>query len=294
MTTAVGVEALEWNLVDGAYVGYLEDHPELSDRWLLVQTLATGSSRRALLGAIGIQDGVRVLDMGSGFGPATIELAGMAPVDVVAMDRDASNLAVAVELEARIRQSDWFRSDGSVSWVEGDIYDIPAPAQSFDYVITRLVFQHLHDPVRAAGELFRVLRRGGGICLVDADDGLSITYPECSEAFGRLAFAFGRLQVSRGGDRQVGRKLSTYLAQAGFEILSMLVLPQATHGSSAPSDPARTFALERFRGVRDEIVERQILSADEIDTCLDVFALEQIESQCNIEAHLAVVARRPH
>lgn len=282
-----------WDLVDTAYLHYLQSHPEVAERWLLVQTLVTGVSRRALLGALGVQAGWRILDLGCGFGPIPLELAGMVAVGVVGMDNDPSNLAVASELTATLAGTPWFQPGSTVTFAEGDAYAIPSAPATFDLVTARFVFQHLDDPARAAVELHRVVRPGGMACVVDADDGLSITYPEPSEAFTRLQRAFAELQSSRGGDRFVGRKLSTYLEQAGFEIESMLVLPQAVHGASDPADPARSFALDRLRGARDEIVAQGIMDADEVDTCLDLFAAEQATSQCNIEAHLAVVARHP-
>jgi ubiquinone/menaquinone biosynthesis C-methylase UbiE len=258
-----------------------------------VQTLVTGVSRRALLGALGVQAGWRVLDLGCGFGPIPLELAGMVPVEVVGVDNDPSNLTVAKELAGTLAGTPWFRPGSTVAFTEGDAYAIPSASVTFDLVMARFVFQHLDHPARVAAELFRVVRPGAMACVVDADDGLSITYPEPSESFLRLQRAFGELQASRGGDRFVGRKLSTYLEQAGFDIASMLVLPHAAHGGSYPSDPARVFAIDRLRGARDEIVARGILSAGEVDASLELFAAERAVSQCNIEAHLAVVARRP-
>ncbi len=293
MPTAPPIASLDWDAVDQTYLSYLNEHPELPERWLLVQTLGTGSSRRALLGALGVADGARVLDVGTGFGPTPIELAGMVPVTVVGLDRDPANLEVARALTAGVEATGWFRPGSHVSYGLGDAYDLPVDDGRFDLATARLLFQHLDDPARAADELFRVVAPGGGVCVVDADDGLSISYPEPSDAFRRLQRAFADLQATRGGDRFVGRKLSTLLEQAGFTVVSVVVLPQAVHGPSMPDDPARAFALQRLRSTRDAIVEAGILGADEIDDSLEVFAGERVEGQCSIEAHLAVVARKP-
>ncbi|MGC8463030.1 MAG: methyltransferase domain-containing protein [Acidimicrobiales bacterium] len=293
MSTVPPIASLRWDAVDQTYLSYLNDHPELPERWLLVQTLGTGSSRRALLGALGVAEGARVLDVGTGFGPTPIELAGMVPVTVVGLDRDPANLEVARALTEDVGAKGWFRPGSHVSYGIADAYDLPVDDGHFDLATARLLFQHLDDPARAADELYRVVAPGGGVCVVDADDGLSISYPEPSDAFRRLQRAFADLQALRGGDRFVGRKLSTLLEQAGFTVVSVVVLPQAVHGPSTPEDPARAFALQRLRSARDAIVEAGILGAEEVDDSLEVFAGERVEGQCSIEAHLAVVARRP-
>jgi SAM-dependent methyltransferase len=52
-----------------------------------------------------------------------------------------------------------------INWVTGDLHSIPLPNNSFDAVYSARVFQHLHDPVAAVGELLRVLKPGGKFCL---------------------------------------------------------------------------------------------------------------------------------
>ncbi|MHB1486739.1 MAG: class I SAM-dependent methyltransferase [Acidimicrobiales bacterium] len=281
----------QWGLVDSVYVNYLAQHEEFSDRWLLVQTLATGGSRRALLSTLGVQPGWRVLDVGTGFGPIPIELAGMLPVAVHGIDNNPANLFVADQLNLALSGQGWFQPESTVSFGPGDIYELPFEDDHFDLVSARLIFQYLDDPMRAIDEIRRVLRPGGGVCLIDADDGLSITYPQPSEAFTRLQQAFAAVQAARGGDRQVGRKLSTYLHHGGFDVMSVLVLPQAGHGPSSPDDLPRSFALDRLRSFRDDMVKFDIMTAGEVDACLDLYSRENIEAQCNIEGHLAVVAR---
>lgn len=288
-----GIESLDWALVDTTYVEYLQSHPDMPERWLLVQTLSTASSRRAVLGVLGVQPRCAVLDVGTGFGPTLLELAGMVPIDGLGLDQDPRILASARDLGERLGTKGWFQQGSTLGFVRGNAYAIPSDTATFDLAITRFVLQHLDDPAQACEELYRVVKPGGTVCIVDADDGLSLTYPEPSAAFTRLRHAFREVQRVNGGDREVGRKLSSYLARAGFEITSVLVLPQATHAHSLPSDIERAYALDRFGGKRDEIIAHGILSAQEMDECLALFAQEHAEDQCNIEAHLAVVARRP-
>ena len=85
----------------------------------------------------------------------------------------------------------------------------------FDLAFVRELLQFLTDPVQAVGELHRVVRPGGYACVSDTDDQLHITWPEHSPALARLVGAVSDIQHARGGDRQCGRKLSTYLRQVG-------------------------------------------------------------------------------
>jgi len=83
-------------VVDRAYLSYLDGHRSFAQRWLLLQSLATGVSRRALFRALQLQPAWRVLDLGCGLGPVALELAGMTTtgLSMVGLDNDPANLAV--------------------------------------------------------------------------------------------------------------------------------------------------------------------------------------------------------
>jgi len=49
-----------------------------------------------------------------------------------------------------------------------DAHSLPFASESFDYVFSLAVFEHLHSPWLAAEEIFRVLRRGGKVYVLTA------------------------------------------------------------------------------------------------------------------------------
>jgi SAM-dependent methyltransferase len=49
--------------------------------------------------------------------------------------------------------------------VLGDAHDLSWPEETFDFVCSFSVFEHLRDPARCLAEVVRVLKRGGGFCL---------------------------------------------------------------------------------------------------------------------------------
>jgi ubiquinone/menaquinone biosynthesis C-methylase UbiE len=50
---------------------------------------------------------------------------------------------------------------GDAADVRADVHELPFRDASFDHVITNAVLEHVADPVRAVGEVRRVLRHGG-------------------------------------------------------------------------------------------------------------------------------------
>jgi hypothetical protein len=128
--------------------------------------------------------------------------------------------------------------------------------------------------------------------VVDVDDGLSISEPPPSEAFTALADALTASQAGRGGDRRVGRRLAGLLDSNGFEPAAVIVLPQAAYLTPAPGDPAAALMRQRLLAARPGIVSGGHMAADEFDRRLEEFAAETPVPRCEIEGHLAVVARR--
>ncbi|MGC8513163.1 MAG: class I SAM-dependent methyltransferase [Acidimicrobiales bacterium] len=261
-------------------------------RWLAVQTVASAPQRRALIGSLSLPQGSRVLDVGCGFGAATIELAGNGDVVAVGVDSDSDALTAARRISrslARRTTSASLRTE----FVSCDAYALPFPDGSFDIVFSRFVFQHLTDPLRAAGEVARVLASGGTACVVDVDDGLSISDPAPSEAFATLAGALRAAQTARGGDRFIGRRLAGLLDRCGLVPGPLIVLPQAAYHRPDPSGAERSLMIERLSFARSAIISGRHLSADEFDRALAEFAREDQGPSCEIEAHLAVLASKP-
>ncbi len=65
----------------------------------------------------------------------------------------------------------------NVQFQVGNIYELPFAADSFDGVFAHTVLQHLSDPLRALGEMRRVLRPHGIIGLRDDDLGTLLVEP---------------------------------------------------------------------------------------------------------------------
>lgn len=276
--------------LDEAYRDYLTAHPEAPGGSLLAQTVATAPSRRSLLRLLPLRPGWRVLDLGTGFGPLAFELALTAAVEVVGVDLDGAALQAASSLAARLGGS--FAPGSAVRFEQADATSLPYAAGHFELVCARLLFQHVAEPGLVAGEIARVLRPGGYAFVYDVDDGLAAAYPPAEGPLDALERAYAAWQASYGGDRQVGRKLSSLLARAGLAIEAVVAVPQAEHRRSEPGDPARVVDAARFRAARDGLAAAGILESEELERLVAAYESAPAVEQCRIECQVAVLARR--
>ena len=96
------------------------------------------------------------------------------------------------------------------------MYETGLPDNSYDFAITRLLFLHLYDPVEATKEIFRVLKPGGKLVIIDVDDGIfGVIHPEL-ESLHTILKKVADYQASKGGNRYFGRTLPRLLMNAGF------------------------------------------------------------------------------
>lgn len=295
-----------WQRVDEAYGRALEverardPHP-----WLLEQTVVTGVPRRALYGALGLRPGCRVLDAGTGFAPVAVELAGAFGCRVVGVDAELSPLGSAGAVVDDLVATGWLgRSPGptggapasralaTVALAAGLVTVLPFAEATFDAVVARFLLQHLPDVPAAVAELVRVTRPGGVVCVIDADDGLSLRYPESPEPLRRLEEAYQRAQEQRGGDRAVGRKVAGLLDGAGVDVQHVLVLPQAAYGPLPAAGPGRQLLHDRLAAFADELVARGLLDAAAVDDGLQVLRSGDLPAATAVDMHLAVIGRR--
>ena len=159
--------------------------------------------------AAGLTADMTVLDLGCGSGIASCELARIVQ----------SGQVVGVDLsESMLARARWFTEQeqlDNITFQQGSAYTLDFAEASFDFVYARLLFQHLVEPAKVLARLYRLLKPGGILCAMDADDGGFVLYPE-PESFGRFRQAVVTAQQERGGDPFVGRKLGSYFQAAGF------------------------------------------------------------------------------
>jgi len=168
-------------------------------RSLYVDEQEVEAALLALLPTEGIGD---FLDVGTGTG-RMLELFGPRVEHAVGVDLAREMLAVArANLErAGLR---------NCSLRQGDMYQLPLPAESFDAAVFHQVLHYAEDPVRALREASRVLRPGGRLVIVDFA-------PHEVEAL-RAEHAHRRLGFS-------DEELAQSCAEAGFDPGAIAHLP---------------------------------------------------------------------
>ncbi|WP_127529611.1 class I SAM-dependent methyltransferase [Paenibacillus kobensis] len=193
---------------------------------------------RTMVG-LGLQDGMKVLEVGSGPGFITEKLLEDLPgSEITALDIDEVLLNGARQRLSHIPAS-------RLQWVQASVYETGLPEGQYDIVIARLLFLHLHQPLEAAAELKRVLKPGGKLLIVDIDDGIfGAVHPEI-DLLHSLLSKLTKRQAASGGNRHIGRGLPRLLTQAGFADVDMDACVQHSdlHGIEGFK---RQFDIERF------------------------------------------------
>jgi ubiquinone/menaquinone biosynthesis C-methylase UbiE len=183
---------------------------------LQVQTDLGWPKESRALTWFGLQDGMALLELGSGPGFVTGHLLDLVPHSVITCLEIDPVMIVHAERYLQDRRGDRVRI------APGSIMNIPLPDNVYDVAFARFLFQHLPDPIGAAREVRRVLRPGGKLVIhdIDADlGGLRVpkTPPEIEASYARA----GQIQTQKGGNTRIGRNLVRILREAGYEALDL-------------------------------------------------------------------------
>jgi len=104
------------------------------------------------------------------------------------------------------------------------IYKTELPDNSFDFAIARLVFEHLTQPADAISEISRILKPGVTIVIVSNDFSYHLlTYPVIKES-NEMFSAYINSRLSKGGNPCIGRQMTVFLKNGGFEELSIEII----------------------------------------------------------------------
>jgi ubiquinone/menaquinone biosynthesis C-methylase UbiE len=205
---------------------------------------------KAMWKQIGVRPGMQVLDLASGPGVISCELAkAVEPGTVTGLDVNPKMIEVAEEHRASTGVT-------NASFQQGDAYALPFEEGSFDLVYARFLLQHLNDPVRVFREALRVLKPGGILFAADVDDASILIHPE-PPGFPSFLERAQRAQREKGGNRLVGRLLYSLCLEAGFDDTYVGVLPVTTQDIGVPN------FLGIVTGYKREIIEEEDTEAVE-------------------------------
>lgn len=132
-----------------------------------------------------------------------------------------------------------------------DVQALPDAAGSFDAAWMSAVLHHVADPARAIRELARVVRPGGVVAIMDADEiGSFPVLPWPTELDGAVRTAVARAAVDNYGGRLpyifhglIGRSVPTYMRDAG---LTEVVIHPIVEQEQFPLEPDRAEMIRAF------------------------------------------------
>jgi ubiquinone/menaquinone biosynthesis C-methylase UbiE len=129
---------------------------------LLRWTMRESTFKKQLVEQAQIATGHRALDLGCGTGTLTLLIKSHHPkAQVIGLDADPKVLEIARAKAAR--------TGLDITLGHGMAFELPYPGNSFDRVVSSLLFHHLkrENKVRTLKEVFRVLRPGGELHVAD-------------------------------------------------------------------------------------------------------------------------------
>jgi SAM-dependent methyltransferase len=216
----------------------------------------------SLLDRVGVRPGMTCLDVGSGGGDVSLELARrVAPAGrVLGVDIDEAKLALARDEAVAAGVS-------NVEYRRLDVLTEELPFE-MDLVYTRFLLTHLPDAAAAAVRLVSAARPGGHVVVEDIDYAGSLVYPD-SEAYRRYCKLYTATARARGGDPDIGPRLPAILSAAGCdEVQVNIVQPAALDPSGAGGDVKLAIPLT-VENIADAAVAEGLAGREEVDALVD-------------------------
>lgn len=192
------------------------------------QILAFHPALEPLIRPLDLKPGSRVLDVGSGPGHTTIELARRAGPNgrVAGVDINADFIAAASK-----RASD----DGlKIEFVHAEFPPLPFPDKSFDRVFCKNVLEYVDSAAATVTEMARVAAGGGVVVAIDSDwDMLALDLPAPARERGERVIAAAKSVALK--EPKIGRMLLNLFREAGLSDVRVEVFAGAdTTGRSSP------------------------------------------------------------
>jgi ubiquinone/menaquinone biosynthesis C-methylase UbiE/aryl carrier-like protein len=162
----------------------------------------------------GLRDGMRVLDCGCGPG-RLLELLKRRLTALQCVGVELDPLLVEA---AQMHLAECGLADCTIH--QGAAEQTGLPPETFDFVILRLVLEHVPDPVAALRSLGTLLKPGGRLAVISNDFDFHL---RTSPPVGELDATYAAYCASRrkdGGDPCIGRRVPHLLVEAGLKLVA--------------------------------------------------------------------------
>jgi len=167
-------------------------------------------SRHAMVAALAIRPGEAIIEVGSGPGYMTVD---MATATGPAGRLHALDISTNMVARTRARCDD--AGLGNVTFGVGDMAALPTQSESYDAAAVGQVLEYMIEPAAGMAEIHRVLKPGGRAAILDIDWGTLIWHTEDA---GRLARVVAAAQGFR-PDPYVARRIPALATAAGLRLL---------------------------------------------------------------------------
>jgi len=164
----------------------------------------------------GVEQGMRLADLGCGSGKTTSVLHGLVGPEGEALGVDISEDRIAYAREN-------YEAPG-LSFLSADIRRPLAGLGSFDFLWVRFVLEYyLRGSFEIVRNLTDILRPGGLLCLLDLDNNCLCHYEMPARLERTLHSVMGALAEKANFDPYAGRKLYSHLFDLGFRDIRVSV-----------------------------------------------------------------------
>lgn len=202
----------------------------------------------------GLKDGLSIVELGSGPGFVTEKIIEkFSEVEVTAVEIDPVLVEYANKYLSRYQRQ--------VRIIQGSIMNTGLRDNSFDFAITRLVLEHLPDPVNAVREVLRILKPGGKAIFVDNDFEIHIMAFPRVPSLRDLYDAYCQSRISEGGNPRIGRELPCILKKGGFTQVDFEVI--SAHSALIGEE---AFLKSEGIGIPSQLVSDGFLSSKALGT----------------------------
>lgn len=203
----------------------------------------------------GISEGMRILDVGCGYGDVTFMLSGLvtATGEVIGIDHDTNALNIARERQATFDKFD------QTTFIQSGLLSLPDAIGTFDAIVGRRVLMYQVDTVAAATALTKILRPGGVMVFQEHDTTMAPASVDAFTLHRKAQKWIQQMIEHEGADLHIGFNLHSILTNAGLKVESV----RAECLVQTPDAPCSLGNI--VKACLPRIVALGVATADEID-----------------------------